>query len=195
MLLDRSFKTKLNAYIVKNYTELCRDDDQYLMWDAGESLAKDAGLTNNESLDLKSLIDEVGDTFHDKLFQYIDNSGMTDAEIYKKAGLDRKLFSKIRSNPAYHPGKNIVLALAIALELDINKTNDLLSRAEYAFSPSNKGDLIIKFFIESFNRFLIISLDVLICRYSPLFRAFPALFISEEPHKSFYYPLCFRSQK
>lgn len=48
---------------------------------------------------------------------------------------------------------------------------------------------------QSFNRFLIISLDVLICRYSPLFRAFPALFISEEPHKSFYYPLCFRSQK
>lgn len=53
----------------------------------------------------------------------------------------------------------------------------------------------IKFFNKSFNRFLIISLDVLICRYSPLFRAFPALFISEEPHKSFYYPLCFRSQK
>lgn len=50
-------------------------------------------------------------------------------------------------------------------------------------------------YIKSFNRFLIISLDVLICRYSPLFRAFPALFISEEPHKSFYYPLCFRSQK
>ena len=52
-----------------------------------------------------------------------------------------------------------------------------------------------KFIKQSFNRFLIISLDVLICRYSPLFRAFPALFISEEPHKSFYYPLCFRSQK
>ena len=48
---------------------------------------------------------------------------------------------------------------------------------------------------KSFNRFLIISLDVLICRYSPSFRAFPALFISEEPHKSFYYPSCFRSQK
>ena len=55
----------------------------------------------------------------------------------------------------------------------------------------NKDKLIT----ESFNRFLIISLDVLICRYSPLFRAFPALFISEEPHKSFYYPSCFRSQK
>ena len=55
--------------------------------------------------------------------------------------------------------------------------------------------LLLVFLAESFNRFLIISLDVLICRYSPLFRAFPALFISEEPHKSFYYPLCFRSQK
>lgn len=53
----------------------------------------------------------------------------------------------------------------------------------------------IQSFVESFNRFLIISLDVLICRYSPSFRAFPALFISEEPHKSFYYPSCFRSQK
>lgn len=52
-----------------------------------------------------------------------------------------------------------------------------------------------EFLLQSFNRFLIISLDVLICRYSPLFRAFPALFISEEPHKSFYYPSCFRSQK
>lgn len=58
----------------------------------------------------------------------------------------------------------------------------------------SKGGLI-EYLVQSFNRFLIISLDVLICRYSPLFRAFPALFISEEPHKSFYYPSCFRSQK
>lgn len=57
----------------------------------------------------------------------------------------------------------------------------------------DSGEQIFHF--ESFNRFLIISLDVLICRYSPLFRAFPALFISEESHKSFYYPSCFRSQK
>ena len=55
--------------------------------------------------------------------------------------------------------------------------------------------IVLEFLIKSFNRFLIISLDVLICRYSPLFRAFPALFISEEPHKSFYYPSCFHSQK
>lgn len=54
---------------------------------------------------------------------------------------------------------------------------------------------VLELFLQSFNRFLIISLDVLICRYSPLLRAFPALFISEEPHKSFYYPSCFHSQK
>lgn len=59
--------------------------------------------------------------------------------------------------------------------------------------PASPGDFY--YLHQSFNRFLIISLDVLICRYSPLFRAFPTLFISEEPHKSFYYPSCFRSQK
>lgn len=58
-----------------------------------------------------------------------------------------------------------------------------------------KNENILLLLKKSFNRFLIISLDVLICRYSPLFRAFPALFISEEPHKSFYYPSCFHSQK
>lgn len=58
-----------------------------------------------------------------------------------------------------------------------------------------KNENILLLLKKSFNRFLIISLDVLICRYSPLLRAFPALFISEEPHKSFYYPSCFHSQK
>ena len=63
------------------------------------------------------------------------------------------------------------------------------------FFPIGEGFGFFVFFYQSFNRFLIISLDVLICRYSPLLRAFPALFISEEPHKSFYYPSCFHSQK
>lgn len=62
-------------------------------------------------------------------------------------------------------------------------------------NTASPDDMEMYYSRESFNRFLIISLDVLICRYSPLLRAFPALFISEEPHKSFYYPSCFHSQK
>ena len=78
-------------------------------------------------------------------------------------------------------------------EIQVEGIEKNLSRIISQFEDL-KRDLVF-LLSESFNRFLIISLDVLICRYSPLLRAFPALFISEEPHKSFYYPLCFRSQK
>lgn len=78
------------------------------------------------------------------------------------------------------------------VEYDERKYLDDIEKNINAILKNNRS---YKYFCESFNRFLIISLDVLICRYSPLFRAFPALFISEEPHKSFYYPSCFRSQK
>ena len=101
-----------------------------------------------EARSLEDVIEEIGESFHDQLFRYIDMSGMTDVEVYKRANIDRKLFSKIRSNPAYHPRKNTILALAIALQLSLDEMTDLLCRAEYALSPSSKTDLIVKFFIE-----------------------------------------------
>ena len=97
---------------------------------------------------LEELVGSVGETFCEMLFRKIDEKGLSDSEVYKKADIDRKLFSKIRSNPAYHPQKNTVIALALALELPIDEFNDMLSRAEYAFSPSSKADLIIKYFVE-----------------------------------------------
>lgn len=103
----------------------------------------------NNSLNLEDLINEVGDSFHEVLFAKISKSGMTDVEVYKRANMDRKLFSKIRSNPAYHPRKNTVLALSIALKLNLEETQDLLSRAEYALSPGSKSDVIIRYFIEN----------------------------------------------
>lgn len=145
---DRIFRQKLEEYLLQNHKkDLSRSVEQEIFSNQ-ENLAKEAGLSAGESLDLQSLMEEVGVSFHERLFQLIDQKKMTDVEVYKRAGMDRKLFSKIRSNPAYHPRKNTVLALAIALKLDIEETKDLLARAEYAFSPSNKGDLIIKYFIE-----------------------------------------------
>lgn len=100
---------------------------------------------------LADRIRNIGDSFHTRLFRLIDERGMTYVQVYKAANLDKRLFSKILSNPKYKPKKETALALAIALRLNIDETADLLSRAGFALSPSNMTDVIVRYYIENGN--------------------------------------------
>ncbi|MGN1318210.1 MAG: macro domain-containing protein, partial [Lachnospirales bacterium] len=97
-----------------------------------------------KAMSLEEELENVGISFHDKLFELIDKSGMDNKDVWKRANLDRKHFSKIQCDKKYHPKKKTVMALCIALELNLEQANDLLARADWAFSPSKKVDLIVQ---------------------------------------------------
>lgn len=99
--------------------------------------------------ELTQLLKRMSESFSSRLLRLIDERNMTDPEVYQRANLDRRLFSKIRGNPAYRPSKNTALALAVALKLNFDETTDLIRRAGYALSPSSRFDLIVEYYIRN----------------------------------------------
>ena len=104
-----------------------------------------------ESGNLTDMLGDLDAGFSETLLHLIDRTGEKDSAVYKRANVDRKLFSKIRNNPQYKPSKTTALAFAIALRLDLEETQDLLGRAGYALSRSNVGDVIVEYFIREKN--------------------------------------------
>ena len=104
-----------------------------------------ASIKLDDSLEFLLLNLDAG--FSETLLTLIDLSGKKDSEVYKKANVDRKLFSKIRNNPEYKPSKPTALAFAFALELDLYETKEFIGRAGYALSRSSKFDIIVEYFL------------------------------------------------
>ncbi len=105
-------------------------------------------MSLEEGRSLEDVINDLDKTFMELVFSFADAKGLTDVEVQKRANLDRKAFSKLKCGTTKNPSKSTALALAIALELNLDDTKDLLSRAGLALSPCSKQDVIVQYFIE-----------------------------------------------
>ncbi len=141
--------TKKNRYLLEVEEQALSEKSRLLRkadkFNYGGAAAKGM-VAPSAAFDLDVRLDEP---FATMLLRLIDAKGMTDVEVYKRANLDRKLFSKIRSNTGYMPSKRTALALAIGLQLNLEEAQDLLKRAGFALSNSVKFDVIIEYFIKN----------------------------------------------
>ena len=132
--MSRRRKAELEYNILAD--EVCEESAEY------EALAPTAAPRK-----LEDLMKEIDETFSEALIRLIDQKGLKDPEVYKKANIDRKFFNKIKNNKNYKPSKSTCVAFAIALELNLDETRDLIGKAGYALTHSSKFDIIIEFFI------------------------------------------------
>ncbi|MDO4719853.1 MAG: macro domain-containing protein [Peptostreptococcaceae bacterium] len=167
--IGKSLEDSIRSYIDDRYVDIAERSDrgrrlneelplQEKAEPASWERSSSAGRSKKDEIEerrtgssLDELISKVEEGFSQTLLRMIDERGLSDVQVYKKANIDRKHFSKIRSKKDYMPKKGTVLSLSIAMELSLEETRYLLSRAGYALSHSSKSDIIVEYFIENKN--------------------------------------------
>jgi O-acetyl-ADP-ribose deacetylase (regulator of RNase III) len=152
-MLSSKLYSSITQYIDERYVEekpAVRRRSEAMLEDMMSPMESQA-IPRKSKRSLDEVLGQMDETFSKSLIRLIDEKDIKDSVVYKKANVDRKLFSKIKNDVFYKPSKPTAIAFAIALELNLDETKDLLMKAGYALSNSSKSDIIIQYFIEQNN--------------------------------------------